>query len=331
MSIQPSPNRVLPSLVALALIALGSPAVAEVVGGGGSSRSDCLVVFDAPVNVPERKPRNIRCADGEACDADGTVNGTCEFPIGMCANSTFNPAACTLAGVKQVTVEHAADNGDPKFDPELQALEARFHNDIGAPPTVDTLDECFSAPTNVHVALKGPFAGDVCKKQKKRIKVVSESKVIAGKVYVDTDTLTLTCDPPPSGCDPAVLYSGTFDRIQRQVFNQSCALSGCHDSQSQAGNLLLEEGAALAQLADVTPTNDAAADAGWKRLEIIDAMTGDPATSLIVHKLNGDFPGPGFGERMPFGRPKLDQTLIDVVTLWVAAGAPETGWVPGTD
>ena len=34
---------------------------------------------------------------------------------------------------------------------------------------------------------------------------------------------------------------------------------------------------------------------------------------------------------MPFGRPKLDQTLIEVVQLWIAAGAPATGWVPGTD
>ena len=53
-------------------------------------------------------------------------------------------------------------------------------------------------------------------------------------------------DPAPSnGCDPQTLFTGgTFDRIQRQVFNQNCALSGCHDSQSQAGDLLLETGAA---------------------------------------------------------------------------------------
>ena len=27
----------------------------------------------------------------------------------------------------------------------------------------------------------------------------------------------------------------------------------------------------------------------------------------------------------------LDGTLIDVITLWIQAGAPNTGWVPGTD
>jgi hypothetical protein len=34
---------------------------------------------------------------------------------------------------------------------------------------------------------------------------------------------------------------------------------------------------------------------------------------------------------MPLDRPKLDKSLIDVITLWVAAGAPAAGWVPGTD
>ncbi|HET9062659.1 MAG TPA: hypothetical protein VFO62_05170, partial [Candidatus Binatia bacterium] len=63
---------------------------ALVVGGGGSATSDCLVVFDAAVNSPVANPRDIRCADGDPCDADGTVNGVCEFPISMCANSTFD-------------------------------------------------------------------------------------------------------------------------------------------------------------------------------------------------------------------------------------------------
>ena len=58
----------------------------------------------------------------------------------------------------------------------------------------------------------------------------------------------MECDPAPSGCDPMAIYTGTFDRIQRQIFNQSCAVSGCHDSQSQTGGLLLETGAAHTNL-----------------------------------------------------------------------------------
>jgi hypothetical protein len=34
---------------------------------------------------------------------------------------------------------------------------------------------------------------------------------------------------------------------------------------------------------------------------------------------------------MPFGGAKLGKYLIDLLELWIEAGAPETGWVPGTD
>ncbi len=312
-----------------ALIALGgSRAAATVVGGGGSRRTDCLAVLDGSVNDPIQKPRNIRCTDGDpSCDADGVVNGVCEFPISVCINSTFNPK-CTLNGVQTVNVDHALDNGDPKFDTEFQALKNRLANDI-APPTT-TSDDCTN-PTNFHVTIHGPFAG-VCKKNKKLLKITTVSSVIAGRVYTDKDKIKMTCDPAPApdGCDPLVFYSGTFDRIQTQIFDQSCAVSGCHDSQSRTGSLLLETGASLSNLINVTPHNPAAEAAGWKRVTVIDASTGDPSTSLIVAKLNG--PPNGFGARMPFGRPKLDQSLIDVIQLWVAAGAPDTtDWVPGTD
>ena len=297
------------------------------VGGGGGPASDCLAVFYGIINDPALKPKNIRCTDGDSrCDADGVVNGVCVFPLTVCANSTFNSTQCTLAGVQTMTVDHAADNGDPKFDTDFQALQSRLVNDIN-PPT-GASDVCTSAPTNFHVRIVGPFAGR-CNKGKKKLKMRTVSSVIAGHVYTDTDRMRMICDPAPNGCDPTVLYSGTFDRIQRQIFNQSCAVSGCHDSQSRAGDLLLEVGASLTNLINVTPNNANAAAAGWKRVTVIDTNTGDPDTSLLVAKLNG--PPAGFGARMPFNRPKLDQSLIDVVELWVAAGAPDTGWVPGTD
>src|SRR5205823_5967577 len=62
-------------------------ATAAVVGGGGSSTTDCLTVFDAPANVPPRRPKNVRCTDGDPCDADGAVNGHCQFAVAVCANS----------------------------------------------------------------------------------------------------------------------------------------------------------------------------------------------------------------------------------------------------
>lgn len=326
-------SHVLERITAASLLVFGllvaPPASAFIFGGGGSSKTDCLLVFDATPNSPEGKPKNFRCADGAACDADGLVNGVCEFEIALCANSTYNPA-CTVNEVNLITVDHAADNGDPKFDPEYQALQQNLENDIEYP--TDDLDKCTDT-SKIHVAVKGPYANNGCKGNKKKLKIVTLSQVIQGKIYKDTDRMTFTCDPAPAGCDPQVFWGSTFERVQKQIFNQSCALSSCHDSQSQAGSLLLETGASRTNLIGVTPEKADAAAAGWKRINVTSPTTGDPATSFIVHKLEGDFPAGGdFGDRMPFHRPKLDQTLIDVITNWVAAGAPDemAGWLPGT-
>jgi hypothetical protein len=322
-------------LAATAGVGLAAPQVsATIVGGGGSSKTDCLMVFDAAVNTPLSKPRNIRCNDGDpSCDLDGVVNGQCNFQVGVCANSTYNTGTCDLNGIRFVGVEHSADNGDPKFDPEFQALQTRIESDVGPFPA-DNGEVCTTA-TNFFVPIKGPYKNDKCKGGKKTIRIVTESTAAAGqgRILVDKDKIDLRCEPPIGGCDPGTIFTSTYDRVQRQIFDQSCAVSGCHDSNAflNSGNLLLEASAFPGNLINRTPTNADAAAAGWKRITQIDPMTGDPATSYILHKLNGDFPGPGFGDRMPKDRPRLDATLIDVITLWVQAGAPDTGWVPGTD
>ena len=146
-------------------------------------------------------------------------------------------------------MQHALDNGDPKFDPEFQALQTRIDN--GIEPPISDVDLCAPA-TNFHVLIKGPFKSgskNTCSTVTKTIQLTAVSQVIAGKTSKDTDKLKLSCSPSPSdGCNPQVLFTGTFDRIQRQIFNQSCALSSCHDSQSQTGDLLLESGASYTNL-----------------------------------------------------------------------------------
>jgi hypothetical protein len=307
-------------------VLLAAPAPAVVVGGGGNGKSDCLAVFEAPATVPARSPRTVRCADGDACDADGLVNGRCEFPVSVCANSTAVPR-CSLRGVSAVTVAHALDNGDPGFDPEMQAVATRIGFVFELPET--RLDHC-SAPTNLHVAVQGPLAGGRCRKGTKTMRLVAFSTPVDGRVHADADRLTLICDPAPSGCDPRAFFTSTFDRIQTQIFDQSCAIGGCHDSQTIRGELLLERGAAYENLVGRTPANGDAAAAGWHRVTQIDATHGDPTTSYLVRKVTGDLGG-GLGKRMPFNKPKLDEALVDVIRRWVEAGAPVDGWVAGTD
>jgi len=316
------------AVAALSALAVGVTANAQCPGqcpvpGSGSPTTECIAEWSG-VTLNYKK---VRCTDGDSsCDADGSVNGVCTFQVGVCANSTFDPMRCTLNGVNSIAVDHALDNGDPKFDVDFQALQSRINGTIEPPAT--SPDRCIT-PATIRVFLQGPFPGDVCKGAKKQIKIVTLSTPQMGKIVKDTDKLKLTCDPPVP-CDPGVIFAGTFDRIQRQIFNRNCALSGCHDSQTQAGEMLLEPGASYDNIVDAFPHNTAAAALGWRR---IDAANKSPETSFMYHKLTGDLPDKDLMARMPFGRGKLDDFLIDILRLWIEAGAPRQDgvWVPGTD
>jgi hypothetical protein len=309
-----------------------------VYGGGGAASTDCLAVFDADVNFPATRPSRIRCVDGDsACDADGVINGVCTFSVGVCANSTYNPSKCTLQGVQSITVAHADDDGiDPKFDPDFQLLQDAIDNAI-APPTA-VADSC-SGRVNIRVPIRGPFGKPTfhsCSLNLKTVTLTPVSQVIQGKVYTDfADRLMLMCLPAPktsNGCDPRTFFSGTYDRIQRQIFNQSCATATCHDSQTKAANLLLESGAFPANLINVMPTTDSAVGAGWTRLSVPSAGVGDPTTSLLYHKIvRSGLPDASYGLPMPRKRPALNVSLQEAIRLWILSGAPDTGWVPGTD
>jgi hypothetical protein len=307
--------------VLTACLAWTGVAAATIVPGGGAKSQDCLAVFDTPVALAPNV-RTIRCVDGDpACDADGELNGECRFPIAVCANSTHEPL-CSLAGVQSMFIQHSADNGDPKFDPDFQALQSRIENQID-PPTADA-DSCTGA-SNIVVRLKGPFAGNRCRQATKQLKLTTTSTFQGNRFYTDTDTMRLICRPAVGSCDPLTLFDGTFDRIQKQIFNNSCAVSGCHDSESTQAGLLLEIGASYTQTVNATPTNFTAQGLGWDRI-----TPGNPELSFLYHKVTGDL-GVGLGSRMPLGRPPLAANLIEIIRLWIVAGAPETGWVPGTD
>src|SRR3989442_1185164 len=118
-----------PSVLLLALV---GPAAAvcppDCVSGGGLRTADCVSVFDAPganTPAPPRTPRNVDCVDGDpSCDTDGQRNAQCVFNIRLCINSTA-VTGCTPDRTDSVTVAHALDNGDQRFDTDFQALQQR--------------------------------------------------------------------------------------------------------------------------------------------------------------------------------------------------------------
>jgi hypothetical protein len=307
-----------------------SPAGAVVVAGGGSKTTDCMVVLDAPgANrpAPPKVPKNVDCTDGDpSCDTDGLRNGECSFSIQVCLNSTVI-AGCGAGEVGTLDVAHAIDDGDPKFDPDFQALQTRV-NALGLPN--NALDEC-PVPSTVRVPLRTSSPGTVLRKNKKKLALVAEGDVATKTGVRDKDRMKFTCRPEGDGIYlPTDLYTGTFDRIRQQVFAQSCALSSCHDSESSAGGLILLPGAAYSQIVGVVPSNLAAAGAGLQRI-----YPGDPTLSFLYRKITNDLET-GWGGSMPAAGSPVSQQLLDIIELWIVGDgvlgpAPETGWVPGTD
>jgi len=324
-------DRSLPALLALvAIAATVQPVFAATVLGGGSSTSDCAVALEIPganKPAPPKAPKAVDCVDGDAaCDNDGLRNGECVFPLQLCANSTAL-VGCTPDQVTGITVAHAIDDGiDPRFDTDFQALQSRADG-LGLPSS--SLDDC-TLSSAVTVKLRGPDSSNSMKKNRKILAITSEAVVAAGSV-TDKDKVKFTCRPEGDGVYlPTDLYSGTFDRIRTQVFAQSCAVSACHDSEGNAGALILLSGFAYSNLVGVTPTNNSAAVDGLDRV-----TPGDEDLSLLYRKIAGGLPG-SYGSPMPLSAAALDPSLVELVRLWIVGDmilgpAPETGWVEGTD
>lgn len=138
--------------------------------------------------------------------------------------------------------------------------------------------------------------------------------------------MKFSCRPEGDAVYTAMdLYDSTFDRIVQQVFLPSCAFTACHDDQTNAAGLNLLADAAYAQLIDITPTTLTAAGDGQLRV-----TPGDPALSFLYRKIVPDLEA-GWGTAMPALGEPVSTDLLEIIELWILDGAPETGWVAGTD
>jgi hypothetical protein len=314
---------------ALPVAGLSASAWASTVTGGGSSSSDCALVLEVPganKPAPPKIPRAVDCVDGDpTCDEDGLRNGECAFSVQLCANSTAL-STCTPDSVDTIVVDHADDNADDRrFDTDFQAIQLRAD---AITPSFST-DDCTLAAT-MTVRLAGPDSNNEMKRTRKSLRITSDGSLESGASVHDVDKVKFTCRPEGDAVYlPIDLYQGTFDRIRKQIFAQSCALSTCHDSEANQGNLILLPNSAYGNIVNVAPfSSGAAADS------LLRVTPGDETTSFLYLKLTGDLES-NYGDPMPYQKPALDADLIEIVRLWIIGDvvngeAPETGWVPGT-
>lgn len=112
-----------------------------------------------------------------------------------------------------------------------------------------------------------------------------------------------------SGGDEEAL-APTLQNVQAEVFNSSCAFSGCHQGAGSSGNLALEDGAAFANLVGI------ASDGVPTATRVVPA---DPDASYLILKLEA---GEGIvGDQMPSA--PLDAERIQLVRDWIAQGAQD--------
>lgn len=117
---------------------------------------------------------------------------------------------------------------------------------------------------------------------------------------------TMGPDPDPDpGPDPTPPKTG-YTFIQEEIFNQSCAIGGCHDSGTQQNGVNLSSYS--------TALNSIGVQYGT---EIIDP--GNPGNSPIVDKISNN--NPQFGSRMPEGGSPLSSAKIDSIVAWIEDGA----------
>ena len=134
------------------------------------------------------------------------------------------------------------------------------------------------------------------------------------KRQISGRTLTALATCP---CEP--LPTDTLDAIEQRIFARHSCL-GCHAGGSPEVGLSLAPGVAYSNLVGVASITDP------PRLRV---KPGDPEESVLWRKVaarTAGFDGvPGLG--MPVGDPPLDQSELEAVRLWIAAGAPATGTV----
>jgi hypothetical protein len=314
------------------------------IDGGGNPSKDCQSKFQTGIELnypapPKKKQKELACIDGDvACDADGSVNGSCTMNVGLCL-ADDDDAVCTPGGVPTggVVIKQKASAPNPDFT----ALQAEVDTLIGAglpcanpgsPP-----GNCFQCtasqvPITIDLAVKKG-------KKKLRVKTTSEPFGPKNKPLKDSDKLKMRCIE----CEA----DSAFEHINNIVFKASCAFSAaCHTGVSPAGGMNLnsdEVGLSGVHAALITddPVASGALALGMRRVLPSDPDLETLSSSLLIEKLrntqseldlictDGGQSADCLGQEMPPGVDVFSTGKVELLKTWIAAGAPLTGWPAG--
>jgi len=230
------------------------------------------------------------CADGEACDIDGKVDGVCTLGLQGCINVP-GLGACTPAGLSgPPTVTPSSNPTGRALAAALAALDPATHS---------------CTPPGLGLPLKLSLAG--IKPGKAHLTVTASS---GGKR--DRDKLRLTCMPGAAQV--------SFARDVQPILTSRCAIPACHTgpSATASGKQSLDAGAAYADSVNAPATTG----------KLLRVKPGSIRSSQMAHRILGQGLPRG-GAVMPLGCPGFPPaggclTSGETFTIlsWIAEGAP---------
>ncbi len=142
-------------------------------------------------------------------------------------------------------------------------------------------------------------------------------------------SISLACGMSFYSCQENQLKvdNSTFGRIQSNILDTSCALSGCHLSKSDASflqhDLVLEKSVSYENLVNRSPKNQNAVNDGLLRVKPFSSDV-----SLLIHKIHSNSDAhhvSDYGLPMPLGLELLPQGKVEFIRRWIEAGAPKEG------
>jgi hypothetical protein len=166
----------------------------------------------------------------------------------------------------------------------------------------------------------------VFEKMKKQIQKMKKLKIIS--LAFACTLLFNACKKTTVAANPVshTNTSGSFELLQKKVLTKSCAVSGCHASESDNSykqhKLVLTGSNLYKNLINGMVTNAKAQEAGLKQI-----IPKDPSKSFFYQKINFAASNYKFGNAMPLGADALTANQLKFISDWIAAGAPETGHV----
>ena len=252
---------------------------------------------------------------------DGTIrlgSGDLGIALSLRKGNNLLSGKITAAGKKSnARLKPAGTKGKPMKVTSVQRV-ARRDVTVGQSNTVTVRGKNFVAGANVHVDNDSFSVDSVEFKTAKQLEVV-----ITPAPSVDDGTsagvLVINADGQTGERAGALTATGgggggggvSFAADVQPIFDQNCALAGCHAAASASAGLVLAAGSAFDNIVGVPSSQQP----GTNRV-----ASGDPDNSYLVRKIEG---AAGVsGGRMPLNRSPLSAAQITTIRTWIDQGAP---------